>query len=66
MGLTYLFITHNLKLIPYITERVAVMYKGKIVEKIDSGKLDQAVHPYTQMLLEAVPVNHPKDRREHN
>lgn len=63
MGLTYLFITHNLKLIPYITEKVAVMYKGKVVEMMDSSKLNQAVHPYTQMLLAAIPVTHPQERR---
>lgn len=63
MGLTYLFITHNLKLIPYITEKVAVMYKGKVLEMMDSSKLNQAVHPYTQMLLAAIPVTHPQERR---
>lgn len=63
-GLTYLFITHNLKLIPYITERVAVMHQGKIVEIIKSNQLKQAIHPYTQKLLSSVPINHPQDRRK--
>lgn len=62
-GLTYLFITHNLKLIPYITERALVMYQGKIVETLTSNRLTQAVHPYTRLLLSSVPISHPKERR---
>ena len=62
MKLTYLFITHNLKMIPYITEQVAVMQQGKIVEIIKSSQLKQATHPYTQKLLSSVPINHPQER----
>lgn len=63
-NLTYLFITHNLKLIPYVTERALVMYQGKIVETLASKGLSQAVHPYTRLLLSSVPISHPKERRK--
>lgn len=62
-GLTYLFITHNLKLIPYVTDRALVMYQGKVVETLTSNGLTQAVHPYTRLLLSSVPISHPKERR---
>jgi peptide/nickel transport system ATP-binding protein len=61
LGLTYLFIAHDLAMIKRISDRVAVMYKGKIVELADSGELyDNPLHPYTQSLLEAIPVPDPK------
>ncbi|MBX2868202.1 MAG: ABC transporter ATP-binding protein [Acidiferrobacterales bacterium] len=57
LGLSYLFISHNLAVVDYISDRVAVMYRGKLVEVAPSENLfDQAVHPYTQSLLKAVPV----------
>ena len=62
-GLTYLFITHNLKLIPYVTERALVMYQGKVVEILKSDQLQKAVHPYTRLLLSSVPISHPSERR---
>ena len=66
MGLTYLFITHDLSTCKYICDRIAVMYLGRIVE---IGPLERVFsfprHPYTRSLLEAVPVPDPKFRRTH-
>ena len=56
LGLTYLFISHNLAAVRHISDRVGVMYLGRIVEIAASGTLFAAPrHPYTQMLLEAIP-----------
>lgn len=56
-GLTYLFITHNLSVVEYISDRVAVMYLGKIVEVGETKELFRnAGHPYTMALLSAIPV----------
>lgn len=63
LGLTYLFITHNLQLLPWVTDRVGVMYLGKLVETIASSELAKARHPYTRSLLAATPVMHPRLRR---
>lgn len=57
MNLTYLFISHNLAVVKYISDRTAVMYKGKIMESGPSRDiLMQPQHPYTKALLEAVPI----------
>ncbi len=61
LNLTYLFIAHDLSMIRYICDRVAVMYKGKIVELGETDELfDNPLHPYTKVLLSAVPIPDPK------
>jgi ABC-type oligopeptide transport system ATPase subunit len=63
LGLTYLFIAHDLRLVRQVCSRVAVMYRGRIVELADSETLFGApVHPYTQALLSAVPKTNPGEK----
>ena len=65
LGLSYLFITHNLSVVSYLADRVAVMYLGRIVEEGPVGDvLETPLHPYTQALLSAVPRIEPDSRRE--
>lgn len=65
MGLTYLFIAHDLSVVKHISNRIGVMYLGKLVELADSYELiAHSVHPYTKSLISAIPVADPKTARE--
>ena len=67
LGLTYLFITHDLNVVRYIADRVAVMYLGEIVEMADTEQVfTNPVHPYTQALLSAVPSLDPDEAQAGN
>jgi oligopeptide/dipeptide ABC transporter ATP-binding protein len=64
LGCAYIFITHDLSVVRLVSDRVAVMYLGRIVELCPGAEISGALHPYTQTLLEAVPAQNPRLARQ--
>jgi oligopeptide/dipeptide ABC transporter ATP-binding protein len=65
LELTYLFITHDLAVAKYVSDRIAIMYLGKIVEMGQKEEIfSNPIHPYTQALMSAIPVPNPERKRE--
>lgn len=65
LGLTYLFIAHDLSVVKHISNRIGVMYLGRLVELADSYELtEHSLHPYTRSLISAIPVADPRTARE--
>lgn len=64
-GLTYLFISHDLSVVKFITDRIAILHLGKIVELAETDKLfKHPLHPYTRALLSAIPMLDPRSEKE--
>ena len=67
MGLTYLFIAHDLSVVKHISDRILVMYLGRMVEMADSYELTMhSLHPYTRSLVSAIPIADPIEARKSN
>ncbi|MCP8884384.1 ABC transporter ATP-binding protein [Devosia sp. XJ19-1] len=67
MGLSMLFISHDLSTVKSLTDSVVVMYRGRVVEEAPTERIfSDPQHPYTRALLEAVPVTNPRDKRSRN
>ena len=64
MGLSMIFISHDLRVVEHISDRILVLYLGKVMEVLPAKKLSQAQHPYTKSLLASVPVPDPSFKRE--
>ena len=65
MGLTYMFITHDLSVVHYFADDIAVMYLGRLIEKAPASELfKNPLHPYTQALLSAIPVPSLRNKRK--
>lgn len=65
MGLTYLFISHDLGVVKYISDKIGVMYLGSLVETADKTDLfENPSHPYTEALLSAIPASHPLKKKD--
>ena len=65
LALTYLFIAHNLAVVRHVSDRIGVMYLGKLMEVADTQELfDNPLHPYTQALLSAIPIPDPDVKKE--
>ena len=65
LGLSYLFIAHDILVVTYMSDRVAVMYLGKLIELAETNEInDPPTHPYTRSLFSAVPIPDPKTARE--
>ena len=63
--LTYLFVSHDLSVVRHLSDRVAVMYLGRMVEIGDTEKIySKPLHPYTESLLSAIPISNPRDKKE--
>jgi oligopeptide/dipeptide ABC transporter ATP-binding protein len=64
LGLTYLFVAHDLSVVRHVSDRIAVMYLGKIMELSPGAELyDKPIHPYTEALLSAIPIPDPRENR---
>jgi len=64
MNLTYLFISHDLGVVKYISDNIGVMYLGSMVERSEKNDLfEDPLHPYTKALLSAIPASHPKNKK---
>lgn len=65
LGLTYMFITHDLSVVKHISDKICVMYLGQVIEMCDADELfRQTLHPYTKALLAAIPIRDPDLRSE--